>query len=69
MTNRNKSNFESHEVVSPKNSGIRVVRLKLSVAAKGNLASKSPGIRSSTSSSQDKSKAEKEIEDDRLMPC
>lgn len=64
MTSRTvPSNFDDREVVSKPKSGVRVIRLKLSDKAKESLASKSPGIRSSSKDGGHKKKDEEESED------
>lgn len=50
---KERSNFESHKVVSPPKSGVRVIRLRLSVGGREKLSSKSSGI--PTSKKTDKS--------------
>lgn len=61
---KEKSNFDSHNVVSPPKSGVRVIRLRLSAVGREKLSSKSSGIPASKRST----KLQEEINDKHVCP-
>ena len=69
MTRNDKSNFERHEVVSPKKSGVKVIRITLSAKAKERLTSKSSGIKSSHKGDEKRSPAGEEIDEGHAFAC
>lgn len=67
MTKSDKSNFERQEVVSPKKSGVRVIRLTLSAGAKARLSSNSVGVKNSNKVDTSTSPCNDDLKDKHLF--
>lgn len=69
MTKNDKSNFERHEVVSPKKSGVKVIRITLSANARERLSSKSSGIKSSQKPDEKSSSPSEDAKEGHACAC
>ncbi|MDH1293304.1 hypothetical protein N5C43_18830 [Comamonas terrigena] len=69
MTKSDKSNFERQEVVSPKKSGVRVIRLTLNAGAKARLSSNSSGVKVHNKAESTSRARDDEVEDKHAFAC